>query len=170
MTDEKRLELIQEAKDIKPGVCVRIGYTSDVPVKAEHKRNGVVIKKIVSTTGRIGVKYKNIKKVQERVAANATRLQAGTNNYTWIIENKIKHNSNTNKDYLQIATFPEGDHTKVCYEVNDKGICKYYFSKDELRKSYAGKYVRNSYFDKKSATEVYAVNLENVFRLRNFNA
>lgn len=46
-----KLETIIDAvNNVKNGTCVRIGYTSEVPVKAKY-RDDVAIKKIVATTG-----------------------------------------------------------------------------------------------------------------------
>lgn len=161
-----KLETIIDAvNNVKNGTCVRIGYTSEVPVKAKY-RDDVAIKKIVATTGRLGVKYANIKTVKERFAAKAAG-SAKVNNFSWVVEDKIKYNSNTGKNYLNVTTFPKGDNTRSVYEVRKGNSLSYFFTKKDLEE-YAGKYIRESYFNsKKNPTEVYIVNIENVFCVGN---
>lgn len=157
-------KLYEAIRNVKNGTCTRIGYTTSVPLKAKYKDKNISIKKIVSTTARLGVRYNNIKSVKERQAANAAKPAYKSNN-TWVINNKVKYNLNTGKTYLVIATFPKGDNTKVCYEVNNNGQVSYYFSKKELESSYASEFVINSYFNKGSATEIYNVNIDNIFKI-----
>lgn len=155
--------IINAVNNVKNGTCVRIGYTSEVPVKATY-RNDVTIKKIVATTGRLGVRYANIKTVKERLAAKAAG-SAKENNFSWVVKDKIKYNPNTGKNYLSVTTFPKGDNTKSIYEVRKGTSFSYFYTKKEL-KEYAGRYIRESYFNNsKNPTEVYNVNIENVFRV-----
>lgn len=82
------LEMLCEAVNkIRNGACVRIGYTSQVPVKAKY-RNRVQIKKWVTTTGRLGVKYSNIKRVADRLAAQQNKPYKHTN-FTWVIPSEL---------------------------------------------------------------------------------
>lgn len=158
-----KLDIITEAVNkVKNGTCVRIGYTSQVPVKAKFK-DSISIKKMVATTVRLGVGYGNIKTVKERQAANAAK-SARMNNYSWVVKNKIKYNSSKDSFYLSVVTFPKGDHTKSVYEVCKDGNYSYFYSKDELKK-YVGDYINDSYFNKKSKTETYSINIDNVYRV-----
>lgn len=98
------LEMLCEAvSKIRNGACVRIGYTSQVPVKAKY-RNRVHIKKWVTTTGRLGVKYSNIKRVSDRLAAQQNKPYKPTN-FTWVIPNKIKYHPERIHTILILAPF-----------------------------------------------------------------
>lgn len=166
MDKTKYSEIFSIVEKIKNGTCVRIGYKVDVPVY--KKFDNITIKKIVVLTGRLGVKYKNIKTVKERVAANSAKSAINKNNYEWIIENKIKYNKNTDKYYLSVATFSKGSNKKVCYEICNNGKIDYIFSKKELKKSKYSEMICSSYFNDKD-TEIFSVSLDSVFRINDVN-
>lgn len=152
-------------ENIKSGTCVRVIYTSYVPISSEFKDKCQDIKKTVSTTVRLGVQYNNIKSVKERQAANTAKA-ANKQNYKWLIKNRVKYNFNTGKTYLVMATFPKGDHTKVTYEFNNNGIISYCHSKEALKNSPVGQFIRKSYFSTTShPVDIYNVNIENIVQI-----
>ena len=155
---DKKMEIIN---NIKPGVCVRFGFISQVPVKAAFK-DDFQIRKFVVTTGRTGVRYNKLKAVLERKEESPAKRNT-TNNYTWVIPQKVKFNSNTQKNYLVIATLPHGHNSKVAFEVRQGDKYCYFHGKKEFMESEFAQYVQPSYFKKSSGTEVMSVNLDNVF-------
>ena len=56
------LEKIMES--LKPGVYANIVYNVECPVKAEFKKQGIRVKKMVSMTARFKINYNNIAKVK----------------------------------------------------------------------------------------------------------
>lgn len=159
------LEMLCEAvTKIRNGACVRIGYTSQVPVKAKY-RNRVKIKKWVTTTGRLGVKYSNIKRVADRLAAQQNKPYKPTN-FTWVIPNKIKYHPEKGTYYLNISTFSKGSHTKVLYDVVVDGVTELVLTKDELFAKYK-EYILPSFFKEHNCNELdnFIVKAENVFKV-----
>lgn len=158
------IEMLCEAVGkVRNGSCVRIGYTTQVPVKAKY-RDSIVIKKWVTTTGRLGVKYNNISRVKERLAAQEAKPYKATN-FTWVIPNKVKYNSAKDAYYLTIATFPKGSHTRSLYEVIKEGKSTLVYNKDEL--SLYKDYIIPSYFKDSGCKELdtFIVNADNVFQV-----
>lgn len=155
--------LCEAVSKVRNGSCIRIGYTTQVPVKAKY-RNSIFIKKWVTTTGRLGVKYNNISRVKERLAAQEAKPYKATN-FTWIIPNKVKYNSSKDAYYLSIATFPKGSHTRYLYEVIKDGKSTLVYNKDEL--SLYKDYILPSYFKDSSCKDLdtFIVNADNVFQV-----
>lgn len=147
---------------IKNGTFVRIGYTTEVPLRAKFKNSNITIKKIVITTGRLGVNYKNISKVTTNTqTSNINRV----NNYIWVLKNKLKFNTNTNKYYLPVATIPTGSNTQVQYVIfeNENKTCVN--SKEQLKKY--SEYIIPSYFTKNTNTPIFSVNIDNIWKVGN---
>lgn len=112
--------ILETVKSIPNGRFTRVTYKTELPLKAEFKKQGYHIIKITETTGRFGVNYHNIATVIARKAERALEESVSrnyTNHYEWVIENKVKHNNKTGKDYLVLANFNGGQHTKSQYKV-----------------------------------------------------
>lgn len=154
-------KIINLIKDIKNGTFVRVAFTSTVPLKAKFKNTGIIIKKKTVTTGRVGVNYFNIKSVKD-LPKTASRNY--TNNYKWIIPNKIKYNTNTDNYYLSLATVPMYSNTYVTYEIINNGISKC-ISKKDLLNSEVATYIQDSYFNKNTNTPILTIKLENIEKL-----
>jgi hypothetical protein len=113
-------EIITTINGIPAGRFFRMSYTSELPVKAAHKKSGVRVHKIVETTVRTGVAYDNIKAVKEYKATHEPKLTTPrANNYEWLSKNRIKYNTNTEKTYVVVATIPNGGNKKCKYLVSD---------------------------------------------------
>lgn len=108
-------QITSAAKAVRGGAIARITYKTEVPVKAEFKKQGYKVIKIVETSVRFGVNYHNIASVIKRKSNAEYITTSRTNNYEWIVKNRIKHNNKTDKDYLVVATLPVGHNTKVKY-------------------------------------------------------
>ena len=137
-------------ENIPAGRFFRISYRSELPLKAEYKKQGVKIVKYTTTTTRTGVQYSHIKGV---VPSENSKY---TSYYAWIVRNKIKRNINSGKDYVQLAPIWKGSNKKTSlYLTNSNGTRK--ISDDEIKE-----YVIPSYFSKGEAPKVISVSLDNV--------
>lgn len=114
MTSLNREQIIEATNGVRNGTIARVMYKSELPLKAEFKKQGYKLIKITETSARFGVNYGHISSVMER---NDTGYEPSnrTNNYEWVIPNKVKHNSKTDKDYLVLANFNKGHNTKSKY-------------------------------------------------------
>lgn len=116
MTTLNREQIIEATNKVRNGTIARVTYRTEVPLKAEFKKQGYRLIKITETSARFGVNYGRIASV---IARNAERtLEEAvqrTNNYEWVIKNKVKYNTKTDKEYLVVANFNGGHHTKSKY-------------------------------------------------------
>lgn len=113
--------VVKAVKEVKNGTMVRVSYTSDVKLKKAFRDLGCRVTKIVDTTVRLGVNYSHIKQVIEN-GSNSDTVESNkrANNYSWVVPNKIKYNSNTDEYYLQFATVKNHNNIKVKYIVADE--------------------------------------------------
>lgn len=100
MANEKKIMSIID--DIKNGTLFYIEYRSDVPVTKDAKKNGITIEKITKKLTRTGINYANIKEIKNGTISSGKKHQTAKN-YSWIVDNKVTFNSNTNKKYFRIA-------------------------------------------------------------------
>ena len=105
--------IIKKISEIPAGRFFRVRYTTKVKLKAEYEKQGYSILKIVDTTTRTGVKYQNIAGVE--LKDKFEDKQPKTNNWEWVVQDRIKHNTNTGKDYLVLAPIKKGGNTIVSY-------------------------------------------------------
>jgi hypothetical protein len=169
--------IISEISKVRPGSLVRIGYTTSVPVKAEYKKVGYKVTKVVLTTVRTGVKYDNIATVIARRAELMEEVQSEpkkerANNYVPLIPNKVYHNSNTGKDYLYVASFNKGHNTFVQYVVEDPKTNKaVVMTKEEFMGSEYKTLPIDSYYKRADGShEVFNISFENVYKIGNVEA
>lgn len=108
-------QILSAASAIRGGTINRVTYKTEVPLKAEFKKQGYKITKIVESSVRFGVNYHNIASVIARKAEETINTVARTNNYEWVIKNRVKHNTKTDKDYLVVANLPINANKKVKY-------------------------------------------------------
>ena len=109
--------IIEAVSTVKNGTYVRIGYRTELPVKAELKKKGVRAYKLTETTVRLGVNYGRIASVIARKAEeNLEEVVKRANNYEWVIKDKVRYNTKTQKDYLYVAnTNGRGHNTKSVF-------------------------------------------------------
>ena len=105
--------IIKRVSEIPAGRFFRVRYITKVKLKAEYEKQGYSILKIVDTTTRTGVKYQNIAGVE--LKDKFEDKQPKTNNWEWIVKDRIKHNTKTGKDYLVIAPISKGSNTVNTY-------------------------------------------------------
>lgn len=163
----ERNTIIESIDRIHNGCLVRVTYKSEVPIKSEFKKQGYHITKITETSGRVGVNYHNIASViarkSESLVENTTKR---TNNYEYVIKNKVKYNTNTEKDYLVLANFNKGHHTKTKYIVYGS-IVGTLDCGDELPTGYKDM-VQNYYLNREgSESEIRTIAFENILAINN---
>ena len=105
--------IIKRVSEIPAGRFFRVRYITKVKLKAEYEKQGYSILKIVDTTTRTGVKYQNIAGVE--LKDKFEDKQPKTNNWEWVVKDRIKHNTKTGKDYLVIAPSSKGSNTVKSY-------------------------------------------------------
>lgn len=95
MKTSKALEILSSIKNGTFGV---VEYQTELPVNKEAKKAGVKIYCRTKKMVRFGAAYENL--VKEVVTSE---VKPRTNNYSWILKNKVAHNSNTEKDYIRVS-------------------------------------------------------------------
>lgn len=108
-------EILSAARGVRGGTIARIAYKTEVPLKAEFKKQGYKIIKVVETSVRFGVNYSHIASVIARKSSPEYVARPHTNNYEWVISNRVKHHTQKDKDYIVVANLPKGHHTKTKY-------------------------------------------------------
>jgi hypothetical protein len=157
-------EIVNAIKAVRGGTIARITYKTEVPIKAEFKRKGYKIIKIVETSARIGVNYGHLPSVISRNESNNGETSNKTNNYEWIIKDRVCHNTKTNKDYVALVSFNQGHHTKVKYVIDGTFVGSIDMG-NEIDKVYRH-IVLDSYFKKPSTpTEFRRIAFENIIKI-----
>ena len=105
--------IIKRVREIPAGRFFRVRYTTKVKLKAEYEKQGYSILKVVDTTTRTGVKYKNIAGV--KLNDYPDEYEPKKTNWEWVVKDRIKHNTKTGKDYLVIAPISRGSNTVKSY-------------------------------------------------------
>ena len=156
MKTEKLLEAI---KAIPGGRFFRVRYMTKVKMTAEAINDGITIMKIVDTTTRTGVKYRNIAGVIPNEYPDS--YVPKETNWEWVIPQRVKHNSKTGKDYLVIAPIAKGHNTHVSYVLTDGDGKSYIIDKDTAKK-----YSVASYWKDGEKPAIMNVTLENVLMVK----
>ena len=165
MTTLNREQIIEATNRVRNGTLARVSYKTEVPLKAEFKKQGYKLIKITETTARFGVSYGKIASViarnAERTLEEATKR---TNNYEWVIKNKVQYNTKTNKEYLVLANFNKGHNTKSKYILEGTFIGTIDMG-DSIDSHYTH-LVIDSYF-KKSGNygEIKTISFDNILRI-----
>lgn len=100
------MDIEKRIKSIKPGTFFRVTYKSELPVKAEFKKQGVTVTKVTTTQARIGCQYNHIARVIQRRIENPPTRKVESH-YVWEIPQKIAYNSNTGKRYATLTYAPK---------------------------------------------------------------
>ncbi len=162
-----RETILDEVSKVKNGTIARIGYKTELPVKAEYKKRGVKIIKFVETSARLGVNYHHIASVIARKAEEQLEQAVQrANNYEWIIKDKVRHNTKTEKDYLYVASFNKGHNTKSVYILYPENGEPKTLTAEELTNSIYKHYVIDSYWKPTGySSEVRNISFENIIRI-----
>lgn len=165
MNDE---QIINAVKAVRGGTVTRVTYKTDVPVKAEFKKQGYKITKIVETTARIGVNYGHLASVKARNEESPyTPDTARANNYEWVVKDRIRFNTKTGKHYVVLMNFNKGHNTKVKYLIEGTFVGTIDMG-DSIDSAYKH-IVLDSYFKKPASGhgEMRNVAFENIIRINN---
>ena len=155
----KTKQLIQKLSEIPAGRFFRVRYTTKVRLKAAFEKEGYSIIKIVDTTTRTGVKYSSL---IDKHKMNELPAPEKTNNWEWIVKDRIKHNTNTGKDYLVLAPISKGSNTIVSYVLTTPGGVSNVIPECDVRNTYAVP----SYWRTGDKPTIMNVTLENVLMVK----
>ncbi len=155
----KMNQLIEKIKSIPGGRFFRVRYMTKVKMTAESLQKGLTIIKIVETTTRTGVKYKNIAGVVPNEYPDS--YVPKETNWEWVIPQRVKHNNKTGKDYLVIAPIEKGHNTHVSYVLTDADGNSRIITKEEAKE-----YSVSSYWRDGDKPAVMNVTLENVLLVK----
>ena len=135
MTTEKAIEILNSVKN---GTFGTIEYVSSLPVNKEAKKSGIKIFCRTRKMVRFGASYKNIVK-----EVSSGEVKPRTNNYTWVVGNKVSHNSSTDKDYVRVSSINRKTISRVYSLVDGSGVTSEVGCLDDvlhlLQPSYANK-------------------------------
>lgn len=157
-------EIFEAIKAIKNGTMARIAYMCELPMKAAYAKKGYKIYKTTETTARFGCDYNNLKSVIEKKSDPDYTPSTKKTTYTWIVENKISHNENTNKDYVRFVPMKKNSNRKTTYTFEDSLGEKFVLG-NELPEDFK-KLVQDGYWTKKSFPEIQTICLSNVLYIR----
>ena len=160
-------QIMEAAQNVINGRIVRIGYTSELPLKKDWVEKGYRIYKVTETSVRLGVKYDNITEVmQKRSQMPAGETRQRTNNYTWVIPNKVQFNSNTNRTYLRCTTMKQGNNSRTKFLVHNPHDGWHLLTREQLMSNTYSDMVKESYFNKTSEVPVvFTVPFEHIYKL-----
>ena len=157
-------QILTATSQVRGGTIARITYKTEVPIKAEFKKQGYKITKIVESSVRFGVNYHNIASVIARKSQESVNQTSRANNYEWIIKNRVKHNTKTDKDYLVVANLPVNHNSKVKYILEGSIMGTL-----DMGNRIDGPYkdiVLNSYFNRNSdEREIRTISFENIITI-----
>lgn len=160
--------ILNEAKEVRNGCITRICYKTELPVKAEFKHQGYKVYKVVETSARLGVNYHKIASVIARKAEEGLKetIQRANNYYEWVLANKVRHNTNTGKDYLYVASFNKGHHTKSYFVVCGPDATTEWLTAEDFIDTYKGILIP-SYWNNRGqgGSEVKNISFENIYRI-----
>jgi hypothetical protein len=153
---QKEKDMAKKLCDIPAGRFFRLRYTSSVPLAAQYKKLGYTMQKMVDTTTRTGVQYGNIAGV---VLKDDCPTKA--NNFEWVVKNRIKHNTNTGKNYAVVAPISEGSNTKATYILTDPRGNSRPITREEAKQ-----YTTPSYWKDGTKPPVVTIALENIQHIK----
>lgn len=159
-------DIIREATACGNGRFIRVGYSKELKMSKAWAEQGIRIYKLTETSVRLGVAYNNIASVKARKEAEADKPKVErANNWTWIIPNKVKSNSNTGKTYLQVATVNGGHNTRNQFLIYDPNTGWFVLEKEEWELSEY--YLMTDIKSRKSSAhpEIYTITFDNIYKL-----
>lgn len=152
--------IIKKVSEIPAGRFFRVRYTTKVKLKAEYEKQGYSILKIVDTTTRTGVKYKNIAGV--KLNDYPDEYEPKKTNWEWVVKDRIKHNTKTGKDYLVIAPIGKGSNTVKSYVLTTPEGVSNIIPECDVKNTYTVE----SYWKNGDKPAVMNVTLENVLLVK----
>lgn len=149
--------IINKLYEKKNGSFFKVRYSSDLPLTAEAKRNGITAYKISEATVRKGVKYVNMKSVQAKVEAGYQLThQLPWGNWHPDYEGLVIQHKDV--DYIRFATSPNKN--KSIYILNGEAV-----SYETLKNS---GYIQKSWLVKAESgekAEVLTIKADNIMHI-----
>lgn len=159
----------KELETISKEEVFELEYCKPIPLLKKFQDSNMTFYKITKMKCRTGVSYAELPKLQELKESSADNPKRQyTNNYEYILENKLKYNRKTEKYYLQVVPTNEPDCFNTVYRVFENGGLKY-MTKEAFLKEYADFITAK---DKKSSdvpVDILTINCDNVFHLNHLN-
>lgn len=162
-------DVVKEVTNIPNGQIFRLSYCKPVPLLKKMDDGSTKIFKVTSLSCRTGVAYSEIAHVKELNESRTEPKRQYTNNYEYLVENKIKYNTKTQKHYLQIATLNEGHNTKTEYIVIKNGEVNHY-NKEKFWDSFSDIITsadRKPKTDSNVQIDVMTINCDNITQVNN---
>ena len=160
--------ILAAVKAVRNGTVARIGYRTQLPVKAAHKKEGISVYRFVESSLRLGVGYNNMASVKaRRASSDYTPTTNRTNNYEWVIANKVSYNRNTDKEYIFAATFNQAKQNKVFYVVY-MNSCPVVLTSEGFMGSEYSNFVIDSYWKSSGSSDVLTISFDNIFKVNRY--
>lgn len=102
---------------IKNGTLGTIEYETALPVNKVAKASGLQVFCRTKKMVRFGASYKNLVTNLEKA-----EVKPRENNYSWVLKNKVSHNSKTEKDYIRVSNINRRTISREYFIVGDSGI------------------------------------------------
>lgn len=149
---------------IRSGTFFRIGYITELPVKAAYSKEGWKILKKTESTVRTGVNYGKIKSVVEERKGRSEVTPTRKNHIVPIQKGRIYQNTDTEQMYLRVFPTKKGTNKKVSYILVTPGHSEYHFNDldEEMREM-----VRDSYFNEKSRP-IATIKIDNIYKVGDY--
>lgn len=149
--------IIAKLANKNKGSFFKCEWIGDLPVKTAYKKQGIVAHKETHATVRYGIRYANMKSVQQKVV-EGKNLTHELSWGLWVPGKEgilIQHTNKVGETNLYLRLYTTPNKAKVQYYVNGKPI-----SKDELIKL---GYVQDSYWKKNNENiDCFTVNVTNI--------
>lgn len=152
-------KILPTIEKIKNGEIFRIEYITDVPLKALERLNGYRCIKVCEKCVRTGVKYQNIESVKKTTIDGVQKNKHS--GYEWVIQNKVKHNTNTDKNYFVCATVPKHSNEHSVYIMYDRDGAATRMSREEL---FLSNKAINSYFNSDDRP-IFSIGFDNILKI-----
>ena len=149
---------------IRSGTFFRIGYITELPVKAAYAKEGWKILKRTESTVRTGVNYGSIKSVIEEREGRSEAPRARRNNIVPVQKGRVYKNNDTEQMYLRIFPTKKGTNKQVSYILVTPAHSEYHFKDldEEMREM-----VRDSYFNEKSRP-IATIKIDNIYKVGSY--
>lgn len=152
-------DVISKLSLIRPGVFTRLTYKSELPMRAEFKKQGYKIVKITSMTTRFGINYGHIKDVMENTVESSKQR---VNNFSWVLKNNVQYNSNTDCHYLCTYPTKSGRNSRSSYLIYlPSGDVVTKMNLDDSIKEM----VQQSHWNKSGDTKMMKIKIGNIIRI-----
>lgn len=153
---------LEEAlESVHSGSFFRIGYITELPLKAAYAKEGWRILKKTESTVRTGINYRKIQSVIEDREARSEVVRSRKNNIIPVLPHRIYKNVETDQMYLRVFPTVKGTNKKVSYILVTPGRSQYTFKDldEEMREM-----VRDSYFTQKSRP-IATLKIDNIYKV-----